>query len=404
MQELGMTTLGMDKTFMEKYIYKAIPDMFGKKDAEIAKTPPFVQYLKCEDKIEKGDRTSLVSCMIGMILNLSCLDVFVLEYSRTAPLTSTLRSRQILCAHTAGCDANKYNDTVCASRKFKASWHPGWKYHALVGNLIAITQLDALEDALQGFVDVEKDLDLKDETLADQKTRLTNQLNDLSSQEGKDYNNIFNSPIPEKLQPHLERWWGDAEGKAEHLSDMELEAFFKMPSFCHTGMLPAEIRFQGLLTENSTNVGTIWDQNYDSVNKYDQVQRFEYDKRNASYSAEYKDPRPEKDGQIMLVEASEDRGDDCEVYTHLDFKDHFYISSREGVRTLTLPNNAEKKYYTEYDATKAKGYILMCLKPVSTIEGMFACCKERCLFGSAFLTQLICFFLRPVRLGTMSSR
>jgi len=268
---------------------------------------------------------------------------------------------------------------VCASRKFKASWHPGWKYHALVGNLIAITQLDALEDALQGFVDVEKDLDLKDETLADQKTRLTNQLNDLSSQEGKDYNNIFNSPIPEKLQPHLERWWGDAEGKAEHLSDMELEAFFKMPSFCHTGMLPAEIRFQGLLTENSTNVGTIWDQNYDSVNKYDQVQRFEYDKRNASYVAEYKDPRPEKDGQIMLVEASEDRGDDCEVYTHLDFKDHFYISSREGVRTLTLPNNAEKKYYTEYDATKAKGYILMCLKPVSTVEGMLACCKERCL-------------------------
>jgi len=64
MQELGMTTLGMDKTFMEKYIYKAIPDMFGKKDAEIAKTPPFVQYLKCEDKIEKGDRTSLVSCVL----------------------------------------------------------------------------------------------------------------------------------------------------------------------------------------------------------------------------------------------------------------------------------------------------------------------------------------------------
>lgn len=56
MQELGMTTLGMDKTFFEKTLIKSIPDMFGKNDAEIAKIPPFVQYFKCEDKVEKGDR------------------------------------------------------------------------------------------------------------------------------------------------------------------------------------------------------------------------------------------------------------------------------------------------------------------------------------------------------------
>lgn len=103
---------------------------------------------------------------------------------------------------------------MCEKRKFKASWHPGWKYHALIGNLVATTHLDAIEDALQGLIDVETALGLDTgETLDDQKKRLTNQLNQLSGQEGKDYDNIFSSPIPEKLQPHLERYWADAEGE-----------------------------------------------------------------------------------------------------------------------------------------------------------------------------------------------
>jgi hypothetical protein len=58
-----------------------IPDTFGLSDGEIAEMPKFVQNLKCGSQIEKGD---------------------------------------------PGCHAEKWNLTMCPTRKFKTSWHPGW--------------------------------------------------------------------------------------------------------------------------------------------------------------------------------------------------------------------------------------------------------------------------------------
>lgn len=81
MDKRGMTTLVYDKSVMQA-LQEQIPDMFGMTEAQIQKQPPYIQYLKCEGKIESGE---------------------------------------------PGCEDNKYNDTICARRKAKASWHPGWK-------------------------------------------------------------------------------------------------------------------------------------------------------------------------------------------------------------------------------------------------------------------------------------
>jgi hypothetical protein len=59
----------------------AVPDSFGLSDEEIEKMPWFVQSFRCEKDIEHGD-----------------------PY----------------------CEKMKYNDTMCASRRHKTSWHPGW--------------------------------------------------------------------------------------------------------------------------------------------------------------------------------------------------------------------------------------------------------------------------------------
>jgi hypothetical protein len=65
----------------EKARNRAIPDTFGLSDAEIAAMPKFVQHYKCGAQIEKGD---------------------------------------------PGCEAEKWNKTMCNDRKFRTSWHPGW--------------------------------------------------------------------------------------------------------------------------------------------------------------------------------------------------------------------------------------------------------------------------------------
>ena len=59
----------------------AVPDSFGLTDDQINKMPQFVRNFRCERKIEDGD-----------------------PY----------------------CGKEKYNDTMCAGRRYKASWHQGW--------------------------------------------------------------------------------------------------------------------------------------------------------------------------------------------------------------------------------------------------------------------------------------
>jgi hypothetical protein len=81
MHDLGMTALAFDSDYMHNVVLGSIPDMMGLSDQQIQKQPPFVQYLKCDGGIETGE---------------------------------------------PGCQANKWNNTICEQRKAKTSWHPGW--------------------------------------------------------------------------------------------------------------------------------------------------------------------------------------------------------------------------------------------------------------------------------------
>jgi len=318
-QDLGLTTMDWDYAYFQKIINK-IPNTFGKSDAEIDQMPPYIQYFICGGRLEDGE---------------------------------------------PGCKEHKYNTTICANRKFKAGWHPGWKEHALNGNLLAMVHLDAAEDALKKMVVMETTETKESETLEDMKRRLEQKLQALDQEEQKDYDNIFASPIPEPFKRQLEVGWQDND-RHTHLTDVDMEVFYKETAFCHTAILPAEIRFQGFLTENFTTTGTIFDQNYESswkypISKESEVMEQETRKEGA---VEYKDPRAGRNGQLVLVAAHEDR-QVCDEPTNLDYKDYFFMSSLQGQKSLILPNKSEKKHYTEFDASKSKGYVLACLKKVS---------------------------------------
>jgi hypothetical protein len=80
LEEIGLTSLVLDPGEESEKI-NAIPDTTGLTDEEVAEMPIFVRNFKCGKQIEKGD---------------------------------------------PGCGSEKWNATMCNSRKFRTSWHPGW--------------------------------------------------------------------------------------------------------------------------------------------------------------------------------------------------------------------------------------------------------------------------------------
>jgi hypothetical protein len=105
-QHLGMTVLVMNKALATKTIIPAFPSMMGMTDAQIAVLPPYVQHFHCEDSVENGD---------------------------------------------PGCIDHKYNSTICSERNGMASWHPGWKYHALEGHWLAATIIEVTSKTLVNY-------------------------------------------------------------------------------------------------------------------------------------------------------------------------------------------------------------------------------------------------------------
>jgi hypothetical protein len=80
LENIGLTALVLDPG-EESEMTNAIPDTMGLTEEEVAEMPTFVRNFKCGNQIEKGD---------------------------------------------PGCKDLKWNATMCNSRKFKTSWHPGW--------------------------------------------------------------------------------------------------------------------------------------------------------------------------------------------------------------------------------------------------------------------------------------
>ena len=312
LQALGMTVLGMDHDYEFNTMFGAFPDMFGMSDDQIAAQPPYVQYFKCDGAIEKGE---------------------------------------------PGCVDHKFNLTYCPDRQARTSWHPGWKHHALNGHTLAFTVLEVVAQALQAMAQDEP----ANETLEQKQERLTNSVRQLNDEEQSDYDRMFQSPVPDNLLKYMDstQWMGDNKdadvtaANKEKMKDIPFESFLKEPAFCHTALLPAEIRYKGILTENFAETGDVLDQVYEKANKQSRIQAAEKD-GGAPFL------NPQKPTQLLL-NSKDDEWETCdEDLIHIDHKDYYYISSTEGWRTLTIPNEASKQYYTEYQAPNSKGWIFIC--------------------------------------------
>lgn len=241
------------------------------------------------------------------------------------------------------CKEKKYNFTDCETRSHRASWHPGYRSQALDGTLMALGVLTALEEAMDQLAELEPAKESKKAA----KTRLTKLFHQLNNEEQKRYDDFMKDPLP----LHEGKW-------LEPMQDVvSVKDMLTLPNFCHTAKMPADQRFRGLLTEDfdKTTINPAIERTFERGFSWKEV----YDSENAKAAnpTSWKNPVPRHEEFIIV---STDYEKECPIDTFLDLADNFYVSSRHGWRHLTLPNDSEKKFYSEFDARKGKGWIMVC--------------------------------------------
>ena len=272
LEDKGLTTFYLHLE-VANAMTAALPDMLGMNQKQIDEVPDFVRYFKCKDELEREE---------------------------------------------PGCNDHKYNEALCSDRPHKASWHPGWKYNALYGQIMAFFLLDHLQLAIT---------ELRDAGDYDPFVLLTT----LEKAEDKDYekffknNKIHRSPIGNFLAK-------------DFVDNIDPDLVFHGPALCHTALTPSQIRYKGILTETD-EVGL--------MGYYKGIKKDDADKQTSG------------DGKMRLVWERGDRGPDCPVLTKIDFKDFFYANELDNWTSVTIPNDAEIK---EFGAFAPQGLIMMCFK------------------------------------------
>ena len=231
-----------------------------------------------------------------------------------------------------------------------------------MGHYIAATLIDSFTDALKKLVELEPSTP---ETPQQKYDRLLAQLQQLDKEEAADYQRIFESPLPEELKRELVSNWDPEENPKAAVKlpkGMDFLTLATAPNFCHFAKLPAEIRFKGLLTESDIT-GDVRNQHYDKGIWPDVLEQYQ-NKSLASLdgASPYVDPRPGHGHEMTLVIEEAAHTKNCSEQTSLDFKDFFQVATLEDWRSLTLPNDAELKYYNEYNPISSHGWIMACLK------------------------------------------
>jgi hypothetical protein len=279
-EEQGMSAMFIHPKKM-KELENGIPDMYGMSIKDRANVAPYARDFKCKDTLEKGEPT---------------------------------------------CDSNKYNDAICPDRKHKASWHPGWHVNAAYGTLLALFMTDMLIDAIK-------------ELGAEPYDPLAT-IASLRREEDVEYIQFYESKpdLSEELVAKIL----DFGDKA--LMDVYAKLFRTRNVICHTGLLPSQIRFLGILTES------------DKVGTHDYDQGISKQQADADIATdEEKDKRP-----MRLVFDPSERQLSCPVDLQWDYKDYFYSNQNDGWTSITIPNMAERDHYKGPGAYEPEGIIMLC--------------------------------------------
>jgi hypothetical protein len=271
----GVPTLHLVPSY-EDQVVKGAPDVFGMPQDKVDKIGEYARYYKCKGAIEKEQP----------------------------------------------CQERKYNENICPERKFKASWHPGWRQMALTGNLLALFLAETMIEATK---DIIKDLG------SEEPQQLYNKLKE---EEDKEYEAFKTTRVPDD--------YPDFVSPALVAAGLKTEFLFRNKAICKTSLLPAQTRFLGILTKSDL-VG--------ELHGYDVGVEAGFATKNPPINAKDK-------GELTLVFHPEDR-QKCEVDLNMDYKDYYCATEDWGWASLTFPNDAEIAAYAS-DGFHPTGVVVLC--------------------------------------------
>lgn len=227
--------------------------------------------------------------------------------------------------------------------------------------LLVLVVLELVEDAIEELAKNEPNPTDVVNDLPKSKARLQQQLLNLTRMEEMEYNQILASN--ELSATGLRKWLGQENKQPIH-RHIDIPSLLKSPALCHTAVLPSDIRYRGILTENTQHMmtTTIDKKRYEKGVSFSSVEvREKPHNKNNGKGGKFVHPIVNRSDDLILVTHKGDH-DRCEEPTTYEstFRDAFLVTNKGGPKTLTIPNDSEKQYYTEFDIEKSKGWIFLC--------------------------------------------
>jgi len=279
-----------DDEVSQRIMKENIPDSAGLSADEIAAMPEYVRNYKCGTAVEKGD-----------------------PY----------------------CSSSKYTKWGCTKRLKQASWHPGFKEHALIGHGLGLFFTDVLLGALRDLSSLEVN-----------NTDAMQLLSRLRKEDIELHNYFTAAPIP---SGHLKLFDLSKVKTRDGEPTINASTFFKGPSMCHTGRVPSQIRYNGILTDTDMVGGPA---PYKEETYFVGINKEEAKKTPSSDSDELR----------LVFEVSKERQEKCDGFTvKPDYPDTFMVTSNDSWAKLMFPNDAEKRFY-RYDPKDYQGILLFHVK------------------------------------------
>ena len=242
----------------------------------------------------------------------------------------------------------------------QVSWHNGFKDHFLMGSLLA-------SFVVNNFMDVFDEMSVPSNAKQDPKWLRKRRIEDVNSTTAMDDDEENARMPPSMTQDYLDYLLElEKKDKAAFLAspptsvigplgdNVGVENYkylLRSNTFCHTARLPAESRYNGLVTESGI------------ISPYVHAGRRDY-KEEGYKEGKLPTPKPNNNNTSpILMYNIRDSRKVCE-YGQIDHKDAFVVRYADNWTTTILPNDSEKKVFHtgKMDSSTTQGIIMLCMK------------------------------------------
>jgi hypothetical protein len=246
------------------------------------------------------------------------------------------------------CQHEKYTVLEdCPHRLKQVSWHEGYKWHGLMGTLMAMGLVETLSLAL-------------DELLARASPTLSATafdplalLAELDAVMDAEHRHFVSSTLPDMTKDMLAKF-GHTPNSTENKNrggGYTLEQMYVQPAFCHVALAPSEYRFMGLLTDTTEHLGPA---DYEQGISLQQVMT----------SPDLLYPVDNETGlapDFMRLAFDEKEREGCNDPTFIDYKDFFLVRQVDDWKRVVVPPDGAIRAYPHKDPSKLSGRVAACL-------------------------------------------